>query len=194
MSKSDKQEEASKKEGVLDSVKNKIPETVKDKKFWGGIGITALATYIFSPLAMAGGAFVGGMMGVKAAAKYDNPATPKMNFVRKAFAAFGGAALGAAIVFGAAFIGGVIAGPVGAILGAAIGAAITYKVSSSVVSKYAAPEKPQTPMEKVEHAVAKGKEHVKEHAKGVNEAAKAKLGSITPDTDSKRHSREEIQR
>jgi hypothetical protein len=180
MSKADKQEE-SKKESTLDSVRNKIPETVRDKKFWGGIGITALATYIFSPLAMAGGAFVGGMMGVKAAAKYDNPATPKMNFVRKAFAAFGGAAIGTAIVFGLAFLGGIIGGPVGAVIGAAVGAAITYKVSSSVVAKYAAPEKPQTPVEQAKHAVAKGKERVQEHAKGAHDVAKAKLGEISPD-------------
>lgn len=180
MPKSDEQKE-SKKESTLDSVKNKIPETVRDKKFWGGIGITALATYIFSPLAMAGGAFVGGMMGVKAAAKYDNPATPKMNFVRKAFAAFGGAAIGTAIVFGLAFLGGIIGGPVGAVIGAAVGAAITYKVSSSVVAKYAAPEKPQTPVEQAKHAVAKGKERVQEHAKGAHDVAKAKLGEISPD-------------
>ncbi len=180
MSKSDKQEE-SKKEGVLDSVKNKIPETIRDKKFWGGIGVTALATYIFSPLAIAGGAFVGGMMGVKAAAKYDNPATPKMNFIRKACAAFGGAAIGTAIVFGLAFLGGVIAGPVGAVLGAAVGAALTYKASSSVVAKYAAPEKPQTHVEKEQHVMARSKEQVKQHVQDAHDVAKVKLGKISPD-------------
>src|SRR5690606_1158059 len=110
-----------------------------------------------------------------------NPATPKINFVRKAFAAFGGAAVGAAIVFGLAFLGGIIAGPVGAVIGAAVGAAITYKVSSNVVAKYAAQEKPQTPVAQAKHAVAKGKEHVKEHAKNDHDVNKGKLGEISPD-------------
>jgi hypothetical protein len=147
-----------------------IPETLRDKRFFGGICITGLATYIFSPLAMAGGAFVGGMMGVKAAAKYDNPNTPKMNLMRKAFGAFGGAAIGALIVFGCAFVGSLIAGPVGAVLGAAVGAAITYKASSSVVSKYAAPSqsslstRPQDLQKEKREEPSKGKDKAAELA------------------------------
>ncbi len=78
-----------------------------DKAFWGGVGFTALATYIFSPLAMLGGGFVGGYVGNKSAAKYDNPDTPKMNLFRRVVASTIGAVIGVGVVFGAAFIGAV---------------------------------------------------------------------------------------
>lgn len=140
-----------------------------DKAFWGGVGFTALATYIFSPLAMLGGGFVGGYVGNKSAAKYDNPKTPKMNLFRRVVASSIGTVIGVGVVFGAAFIGGVIGGPIGAIAGAAVGAGITYKLSQKAAAKYAshdaekeAEKRHDTPAKERQHERSQGKEHEQE--------------------------------
>lgn len=140
-----------------------------DKAFWGGIGFTALATYIFSPLAMLGGGFVGGYVGNKSAAKYDDPKTPKMNIFRRIVASSIGAVIGVGVVFGAAFIGGVIGGPIGAIAGAAVGAGITYKLSQKAAAKYASHDAEKeskkshdTPAKDRQHERSQGKDHQQE--------------------------------
>lgn len=132
-----------------------------------GMCATALATFIFFPLAIPFGAAVGGMVGNKMAKRHETPATTRLgkiaNFMRRVVAIGIGALTGAVVVTGCTYLGGFL-GPVGAVGGAAVGAGLTYKASQKLTGMYAAHEAekdagkhPQAPSKEQQHGKEKAK-------------------------------------